>query len=470
MENIETVLKNECRLVKEKPLVVGVSGGPDSLCLLSLIHEFDYSVIAVHVNHHLRKEADDEALKVEEFCKQKKILFKIFNVDVTQFCKEKRCSIEEGARILRYQCLMSACVEANAQALAVAHQADDQIETALMHLLRGSGMSGIKAMNYYSFNETFSKEIPIVRPLLGVWRSEIIEYCAANQITPCYDQTNEDQTYYRNRIRHELVPLLKTYNNQAGQHLWNLSRILVEEDRFLETLTNEALLKVIQRRGNGLITIDRTLFNGLDLSLKRRAARKMIADLRTNIRDIGFEPVERAVDFIGSDSVKGYWRLMDDLNITRIDASEDLLYLNSADLDVLWPLLQTCERISLPADSQIEMNAYWQISRLDSYEVLRNFDKNSNAAYFDLDQISKELTLSTWKKGESFTPFGMTGKKVKVGDFFTNLHIPEIIRDRWPILRSGGEILWIIGLRRSDLARVTQSTRIVTTIHFQQKS
>lgn len=218
--SLKNVLSHECELSKTTPIVVGVSGGPDSLCLLHLLHSLEYAVIAAHVNHQLRPEADQEAFYVKEFADSLGIPFYQTCVDVHQFSENEKLSIEESARILRYRFLMEVADQQSAQALAVAHQADDQIEIVLMHVLRGSGMSGLKGMPYRGFNPAFSLEIPIIRPLLGVWRDEILEYCQVNQIKPCYDLTNEDARFFRNRIRQELVPILTTYNTQAKQHLW----------------------------------------------------------------------------------------------------------------------------------------------------------------------------------------------------------------------------------------------------------
>jgi len=233
---LDQVISQECGLVKDQAILAGVSGGPDSLCMLHLLHELGYQVTVAHVNHQLRPEADREAETVQEYCTSIHV----------PFLYQKKLSIEESARILRYTWLMESAQKISAQALAVAHQADDQVETMLMHTLRGAGPSGLKGMTYRSYNPVFSQTIPVVRPLLGVWREEIVSYCSENHLSPCYDQTNADPTYFRNRIRSELIPYLKSYNTNAAQHLWQLTQIVGSEDRYLQDLTQQAFSSVVQ--------------------------------------------------------------------------------------------------------------------------------------------------------------------------------------------------------------------------------
>lgn len=463
---IDDVLIRECGLNYESTILVGVSGGPDSLCLLSLLHEKGFRVVAAHVNHHLRPEADIEEKQVENFCKERKVPILLFAVDVKGFSETEKLSIEESARILRYRCLMKAAKENSAQALAVAHQADDQIETMLMHVLRGSGMSGLKAMSYRSFNANFSSEIPIVRPLLGVWREEIEDYCREHEITPSYDQSNDDKTYFRNRIRHELVPLLKTYNTQADRHLWQLSQLAGDEEDLVNNLTQQALNKLVKETGEGYFVISRESFTGNEIALQRRIGRQLLAVLCSNLRDIGLEPVQTLCDFMNSPAVKGEWQILDGVRVTHFTLLEDLLFTDNADLSALWPLISTEIEIDLSGKGEVLLNPNW----LMKFSVVRNennvIDAGSNAAFFDLDQVTRPLKINCWKNGGTFQPFGMKGKNVKIGDFFTNNHLPELARSQWPILYGGNSVLWIAGLRRANSAPVTANTRQVLKIEL----
>jgi tRNA(Ile)-lysidine synthase len=466
LDSLQVILKEKCGLSKDSPVLVGVSGGPDSLCLLSVLKECSFLLQAVHINHHLRAEADSEAARVKQYCLDWSIPFLQFDVDVNTFSSEQKLSIEESARILRYQYLMKAAVEVSAQALAVAHQADDQVETILMHLLRGSGMGGLKGMSYRSYNSAFSNDIPIVRPLLGVWRSEIERYCSERKITPCYDQSNSDQTYFRNRIRHDLVPILKTYNSQADQHLWQLSQLFGDEDRFLQELTQVELERVSSRRGNGFLVVKRSLFNQLDTALQRRAVRQIFASLRENLRDIGFDPVEKARQFLQNPSAKGDCQLLQRVSITRLTTDKDLIHTQKADLAEIWPLIASGTVYQIQREGEWMLNDHWKIITSVQTAFPFEMNKDSDTAYFDLDHLPEPLSLSVWKNGDVFSPFGMAGKQIKVGDYFTNIHLPELARVNWPILRMDQHILWLAGLRRANIAPVNSETRQVLAVQL----
>jgi len=465
-DQIAKILQNNCQVIKSQPILAGVSGGPDSLCLLSILYEMGYSVIAAHVNHHLRTEAEEEANRVQQFCHDRNLPFILFNVDVATFSVENKLSVEESARILRYQKLMAAAKETSAQALAVAHQADDQIETMLMHLLRGSGMSGLKAMSYRSFNSAFSTEIPIIRPLLGVWRSEIEEYCISREITPSYDQSNNDQTYLRNRIRHELVPMLNTYNVQASQHLWQLSQLVGAEDDLLNHYSENLLKKVVVEQGNGYFVLSQEDFKNSAVALKRRMTRSLLGSLNTNLRDIGYEPVENVIKFLTEPDTSGEWQILENTRITRLNQKNALLFTDYAELGSIWPLIEREINLETPSITRIQLNPHWylEIEIVEKDQVC--IDSNNRLAYFDMDSLSSVLQICTWTKGENFRPYGMGQRSIKIGDFFTNNHVPLRARDQWPLLKMDGEILWIIGMRRSEIASITQSTRRVLKLNL----
>src|SRR5512136_2975940 len=168
---LETILQERCELEPGKPVLVGVSGGADSLCLLGILRETGYQVIVAHFNHRLRPEADQEAAAVSELAKSRGLPFVSAEADVRQVAVTQSLSLEEAARMLRYRFLFTAAKENSAQAVAVGHTADDQVETVLMHFLRGAGLAGLKGMEYRTILPVFDPLIPLVRPLLMLWRA-----------------------------------------------------------------------------------------------------------------------------------------------------------------------------------------------------------------------------------------------------------------------------------------------------------
>ncbi len=460
-QDLEDVLRIKCQLVKDRPIVVGVSGGPDSLCLLHALHTAGYSVIAAHVNHQLRPEASTEADIVKQFASSLGIPFESILIDVKSFAVQEKLSVEESARLLRYRFLMQTSMKYQAQALAVAHQADDQIETVLMHMLRGSGLSGLKGMPFLGFVPVFSTDIPIVRPLLGFWREQILEYCQKNGINPCYDATNEDITYFRNRIRHELVPLLTTYNTQAPQHLWQLSQLVGADDRLLEQLSVQAENEIVSN-GNGFTIINQKSFLFLDIALQRRLIRSLIAHIHKDIRDIPFSTVDKCLAFFTSNSTAGICQLLEDVWLSRFSATEICLYQSNADFSSLFPILTRATEVELVIPGETEINPYWKIHSEFVDKSTVNFASGEEIAYIDLDQCQGTLILCKAKTSNRVGFVGAGNHSIKMGDLFTNKKVFKPIRSSWPVLKFGEMIFWVVGLKRSNLALVdNRSTKIL---------
>ena len=187
---IQSILQHNCQLVINKPVVIGVSGGPDSLCLLDLLWRMQYLLIVTHLNHSLRAEADDEARLVEEEAGKRCLPFVTQKMDVRAYAEHRKVSIEEAARTARYNFLFDQARRLGAQAVIVGHTADDQVETVLMHLLRGAGLAGLIGMEYSTVLREFDERIPLVRPLLSTWREQINAYIADRSLSPVTDESN----------------------------------------------------------------------------------------------------------------------------------------------------------------------------------------------------------------------------------------------------------------------------------------
>ena len=187
LKSVPIILQQQCQLDRHLPLLVGVSGGPDSICLAHQLLRTGYQIIIAHLNHQLRPEASLEAKQVEQLALGWGIPAIIDSVDVGRYAHVHHLSTEEAARELRYQFLFRAAIQSGAQAVAVGHNADDQVETVLMHLLRGAGPAGLRGMRWRSLPNPWSQTIALVRPLLSVWRTDIEAYLRANQLNVLQD-------------------------------------------------------------------------------------------------------------------------------------------------------------------------------------------------------------------------------------------------------------------------------------------
>jgi len=220
LNEINSILREKCLITPGELVVTGVSGGPDSLCLMDLLHKLGYRVIVAHLDHRLRPESEDEAQRVKKMAAESGLPFVRESKDIETFSRQRGLSLEEGARLARYQFLFREAEKIRAAAVMVGHTADDQVETVLMHLLRGAGLPGLTGMSHRSLPNAWSEKIPLLRPLLGVWREAIWEYLNDQGLNPSLDPSNLDERIFRNRLRHELIPYLETFNPRLRQSIW----------------------------------------------------------------------------------------------------------------------------------------------------------------------------------------------------------------------------------------------------------
>ncbi len=251
LAKLAKIVPSECQVNAESVCLVGVSGGPDSMCLLHMLHRLGYPLIAVHVNHGLRPEADQEEQFVRTFAEGLGIEYLSRRVDVRGYAEVPSLSIEESARQVRDQGLFDEAEKTGAAAVLVAHNADDQVETILMHLLRGTGLSGLRGMDFRTLPNAWNERIPLIRPLISTWREEILAYLHEYNLAYIADQSNNDIVFFRNRIRHELLPDLEKYNPRIRQNLLRMSQINKDDYAVLQQLASSAWQAHFARQGPG---------------------------------------------------------------------------------------------------------------------------------------------------------------------------------------------------------------------------
>ena len=297
LETLKHILQQKCRLQIDRPIIVGVSGGPDSLCLLTLLQEAGYQVIAAHFNHRLRPEADTDAATVESIVARLGIPFVGAAGNVRQHAAERRLSIEAAARGLRYRFLFQQARLREAQAVAVGHTADDQVETVLMHFIRGAGLNGLKGMPYRTYLPEYDVELPLTRPLLDVWRAQTVAWCESHRLQPLHDASNDSLDFLRNRLRHELIPALETYNPRFREAVWRSGKTLSSDHDLLGEMLEPIWQQAVQSRTDDYIALDlsslRTQSTALQMHMLRRAVQYLLPG-----HDIGYADLQRAAAFI----------------------------------------------------------------------------------------------------------------------------------------------------------------------------
>ena len=460
-------------------LVVGVSGGPDSLCLLDVLHHLaaDWSLIlhVAHLNHDLRPEAADEAQFVRAEAERRSLSFHTETADVRGHAQEYKRSIEEAARELRYAFLARVAVTVGVETIAVAHTADDQAETVLMHFLRGSGLAGLRGMLPktevggqklevgVSDLRPPTSDLQIIRPLLTTTRAEVIAYCAERGLRPVYDATNQDTTYFRNRLRHELLPEMETYNPNIRAVLARMAEVVAGEYEVLQEVIKDLWKRVV--RAEGLhVEYDRERWLTLTVPEQRALLREAVHRLRPDERDVDFTPLERAVRF-SRKATPG--RSCDVLGGLRLKITSKAVILSSWDYhpDVDLPLIDSTG--SLPQHWEFVMESLnpgsWSLAQIHA-------NTDQWCAYVDARKFpSTSVRLRTRWPGYRFQPLGMGGHSMKVSDVFVNAKVEESLRDRWPLVLSFDQVVWVASLRLDERYKVTEETQTVLRLRFVRK-
>ena len=466
-ENIESILTTECGLVKDRPIVAGISGGPDSMCLLKLLRDTGFRVIVAHFNHKLRPDSDVDANAVEQIAGRMNFASVIENGDVREFAKKEKISIEEAARNMRYQFLMEQAHRFDAQAVAVGHTADDQVETVMMHFIRGAALTGLKGMNYRTIIPSFDKEIPIVRPLLDTWREETVVYCAAYGLRPRYDQSNDSLDFFRNRIRNMLMPALESYNPRFKDAVWRTAHLLSDDHEILMNAVDDSWMKCVVQQEADFVSFDSSALNKQSLGLQRHLIRRAIESLRPQASDVSFATLERAARFLNESNNRPRMDLAGGLHLLREGM---LIYLLADESDLFitrWPQMPDNNNVlSLNIPGSLTLSGGWKLNceKWNMASLAMEQTKANDDPYqvwLDASSISDKLELRVRQNGDRFEPLGMDKHEMKLSDFFINVKLPQRARDRWPLLCMGNKVIWVPGYRPAHSFRLMDSTRQV---------
>lgn len=466
LDKIVMILLEECHLPPSDKSLVGLSGGPDSVYLLHVLHQLAYPIVAVYVNHKLRPEADQEAHLVAQFTRNLGVEFISCQVDVLSYACAHSLSTEEAARILRYQVLFEQAGRINAKAVIVAHNADDQVETILMHVLRGSGLSGLRGMEYYTLPNPWSEHIPLVRPLLSTWRKDILEYLIEHGLRFISDMSNEDTKFLRNRIRHDLLPILEKYNPRIRHNLLRMSQISKDDYEVINQQVAAAWVANLLEQGQGYIALRLAGFRQLSTAIQRYMLRRAIAYHMPELRDIDFDSIERGVKFLCEDQTHGQVDLIAGLRLIK-EGKRFWLASWQADLPGSnFPAAIPGIPLNVNIPGTLPLNEAWNMQiklETDPEQPTQRIHHNIDPfqAWLDLEQLELPLIVRCRRPGERFTPLGMEGHSIKVSDLMVNLKMPVRARRTWPLVCSGDAIVWIPGYRQANLGRINPDSRSI---------
>lgn len=425
-------------------VLVGFSGGPDSTCLLYLLHalkeKYRMQIHALYINHNLRPaEVPAEMAYCRKFCEDLGIPFLVESIDVASYCCEHRMNRQEGARQLRYQVFGKAAAGTGANKVALAHNSDDQAETLFMRLVRGAGPAGLSGIPIQRGS--------IIRPLLEIGRHDIEKFLEAKKIAPITDSSNRKADYFRNMIRLRLMPILKQANPNLLQSLTHTMNILREEERYFEALITKTLMRLISRKSDQRIELFLSPLEAMEPVILRRVLRRAISETE-GLRGISFQHIEDIIALIRNGNSGDRLALPRNIRVIRdysvlVITSEEPVRIGEFALD-------------LPGRAVIVNAGHVVTAEVEEAAIPLGDGKTS--VHLDADKMKFPLIVRSRRTGDYFYPIGF-GRKKKLQDFFVDIKIPRDERDSVPLVVSGDDIVWIAGYRADERFKVTETTK-----------
>ncbi|HKV44873.1 MAG TPA: tRNA lysidine(34) synthetase TilS [bacterium] len=454
VERVRDTLRRNRMLSGGETVIVAASGGPDSTALVHLLaalrDDFFLTIHLAHLNHGLRPDAVEDAAFVAAMGRTLGLEHHDASADPRGLADREGLSLEDAGRRLRYEFFGRLARETGAAALATGHTLDDQAETVLMRLLRGTGPEGLRGIPPVRA----AGGLRIIRPLIDTSRADVEAYLRSRGIGWREDPTNRDLAILRNRIRRVLIPTLEGYNPDVRQALARLAGLLRDEAAALESLAAPQIAKALSDRA-GAVIVAREPFRRLPVALQRRAIRAAIRRVRGNLHAVGFVHLEGARRLVLEGRTGSRVVLPGSVRVSRLPGGVEVA------MDE--PAADPAEyRLPVPGRVvAVEFGLYLTAAEVagDGLAEARMGRPQSNQIVLDGASIGKELVLRGPRPGDRFAPAGMHGRTKTVADYLGEAKIPRHRRAFVPVLTTaGGEILWIVGMRASERAQVTEAT------------
>ncbi len=449
-------------------IVVAVSGGPDSMSLLHLLHRAAASdrlhLIAAHVDHGFRgQESENEAAMVEAYARKIRIPFESVKLDMPTYIEETGMNGQLASRIKRYEFLHRVAERSGASRIALAHHADDQAETVLMRLLRGTGTSGLAGIPV----KRPDKNVELIRPLLRIYKTELEAYIEHYGIPFAIDSSNAKRDYWRNEIRLDILPRLTQHNPQLAASLNRLSEIASAENEWMQEESQRAFERLVRRCHGPSFEMERADLTSLPVALQRRLIKLILNYLSMEttgsapVEGAEFEQIERMRNATAA-AFPSTWST-DACAGIRFDREYDRLRWSRHSRGAHEPCPPYAYTLD-GANGTVHIPEGGMTFRL-AHNAAAAVERGPYTAAFDADKLAYPLIVRNRRPGDRMSVIGLNGTK-KVQDMFVDLKIPPSVRDRMPLLVDAeGKLLWIPGARRSAAAPVTPDTTNLLCIH-----
>ena len=465
---LQTIKKFDMLSFNDRVLI-GISGGSDSVTLLNVLLSFkkryNLSFFIAHLDHMLRgKESDEDVNFVKNLAQEIGLPCEVKSCNLTKIARKEHLTLEEAARKYRYKFYLETAKKFKTNKIALGHNADDQVETVLMRFLRGSGLEGLMGIPPVRGK--------IIRPLIECSRAEIEEYCKENKIRHRVDSSNKELVYFRNKIRLELLPLLsKGYNKNIKDIILRLRSIISEVSVYLNQEIELLFKEVARRESPEMVIIDLKKFTSLPLALKRRIIRKSIEVVKGNLCSISFRHSNEILKLTEYQLGEKEIYLPDNLMAKKI-YNKMMIYKKRISKDQTEEISTSWEYdILIPGKTEIKsLGIKVEIIILDSVNIksslyfTRKKSKGEFLEFIDYNKVKPPLKLRNRRSGDKFYPLKMGGLK-KAKDFFIDNKIPKSHRDLIPILVDNeDQIIWIMGMRLDDRVKINSDTKKVLCV------
>lgn len=455
---------------RDDKVVAAVSGGADSVALLYILHkisdELGIDLHVAHLDHGLRADSANDAEYVAKLANDLNLPSTIDKRDVQGYREKHRVSLEEAAREVRYQFLEDTARQTGAASVTVAHTGNDHVETVLLHLLRGTSLTGLVGLKPASeLRHQHMGPLRIIRPLLCLTREEVESYCRESDLSFRTDSTNESLTPTRNRIRLELLPSIrKSFNPAVDQAITRLSRLAAEDVDYIESAAARVIVGLVKKT-DPVVVIDKAGLGALHPALRRAVLRRLLAAALGSPKDIEAIHIQQMLEIARGGAGRSI-----DLPGGLIFAATFTELLLGCDLSTEVPLppLVGEHRLNIPGITHL---SGWQVTAVVEEPFAYDQPKemlNSYVKSMDFEAVGEELTVRSRQPGDCFVPLGMSTEK-KLKDFFIDAKVPTSWRPHIPIVVNPRQIVWVAGCRLDDRVKVSPETGSILRLEFERR-
>lgn len=460
IKKVRNYIKENKLLEYGDKVLVALSGGPDSVCLLHILYklkdEFGIELGAIHINHMLRAEESEQDEKYTyNLCNTLGIDYYVERINIDYIAKEKGVSIEVAGRESRYEAFDNIKRIHKYTKIAVAHNANDQAETILMRMMRGTGLEGLTGIKA-------KREDGVIRPILCLNRDEIEKYCEINDIKPRIDKSNYERIYSRNKVRLDILPYMKEYfNTDIIETLNRMANLLQKDNECIEEYAKKCYYKYCSFEKD-YIKISNDLFKSENESIVTRVVKIAFKDVSKSHQNFEMKHIYEIIFLVDKETGK-------QVHLTNNVVAENLygdicLKIKRNNIISNNEILIDKERL----EESFDFDGYCvKFEILDGKNKIQ-FSNNDLIKFFDYDKIEKRILIRYRKDGDKIIPLGMKGKK-KIKDIFMDMKVPREERNIIPIVLFDENISWLVGMKVSEVYKITKDTKKVLKITFYRK-